>query len=246
MKWRWFERALIGVGVALLLLWGGIRLHAWWSSRNAVRRFRNTVESHRPSVLPGEESATAPGGAPVPVPTETPDTSLWARGRIAKYRESLRQESGPAIAVLSIPSIGLTVPVFDGTGPMVLNRGVGRIPGTARPGEAGNLGIAGHRDGFFRGLKDVAPGDTIVLETPRGRVRYEIQWVRIVDPSDVSVLAPSTERELTLVTCYPFYFVGRAPKRFIVRANVSGDGSAGRENRHNPVAEPRRRGGGGQ
>jgi len=158
--------------------------------------------------------------APIPVPTGTPDTTLWAEGRVRKYRESLQEESGPAIAVLSIPSIDLTVPVFEGTGPIVLNRGVGRIPGTAHPGTPGNLCIAGHRDGFFRGLKDVAPGDTIVLETARGTFRYEISWVRIVKPSDVSVLAPSETREITLVTCYPFYFVGKAPKRYIVRAEA--------------------------
>jgi len=219
------EKVLVGLGLLLLLVWGGIRLHGWLSSRNALRQFRESVEGRPPAVLPGEDGTAAGGSAagaasPVPVPTGEPDTSLWAEGRVRKYRESLRQDTGRAIAILSIPSIDLTVPVFDGTGPVILNRGVGRIAGTARPGEPGNLGIAGHRDGFFRGLKDVAPGDTIELETAGGRFEYAIRWIRIVAPDDVSVLAPSTKRELTLVTCYPFYFVGKAPKRYIVRAEL--------------------------
>ncbi len=218
MSLRRTERILLGLGLVLLLVWAGIRLHGWISSRNAVRRFRESVEERPPAVLPGEDAATAVGGTPFHVPTGAPDTSLWAEGRVRKYRESLEEEAGEAIGVLSIPDIDLTVPVFEGTGSVVLNRGVGRIAGTAHPGEPGNLGIAGHRDGFFRGLKDVGPGDRIVLETAKGTFQYEIRWVRIVAPEDVSVLAPSKTRELTLVTCYPFYFVGKAPKRYIVRA----------------------------
>jgi len=217
MRLRRPEGLLLGAGLLLLLSWGGIRLHGWISSRNALERFRRSVKTELPTALPGE-------GVGALVPTGTPDTSLWAEGRVKKYRESLRQDAGKAIAVLSIPSIDLTVPVFEGTGPIVLNRGVGRIPGTARPGEPGNLGIAGHRDGFFRGLKEVGPGDRIVLETGRDTLHYEIRWIRIVSPKDLSVLAPSQEWELTLVTCYPFYFVGKAPKRYIVRAVIVGGG----------------------
>ena len=101
-----------------------------------------------------------------------------------------------------------------------------RIEGTAIPGAEGNAGIAGHRDGFFRGLKDIGPGDVIELDTLKGNESYRVERVWIVDPEDVSVLDPTSTRALTLVTCYPFYYVGSAPQRFIVRAVLAGDKSA--------------------
>jgi sortase A len=95
---------------------------------------------------------------------------------------------------------------------------VGRIAGTARPGEEGNIGIAGHRDSFFRGLKDVTAGDAIELKTRSGMDTYLVEKIQVVAPSDVSVLREQETRSLTLVTCYPFYFVGSAPQRFVVTA----------------------------
>jgi sortase A len=146
------------------------------------------------------------------------DTHLWSPQRIRDYQQSLAGEAAPTLAVLRIPKIHLEVPVFDGTDDLTLNRGVGRIGGTARPGETGNLGIAGHRDGFFRGLKDVVIGDEIALDTRGATELYRVSEVTIVDPSDIGVLDPTTEASITLVTCYPFYFVGSAPMRYIVRA----------------------------
>ncbi len=113
------------------------------------------------------------------------------------------------------------MPVLEGTDDLTLDRGVGHIPGTAALGEAGNVGIAGHRDGFFRGLKDVHVGDTIDVYTQRGRSRYVVDEIQIVSPDNVSVLAPRAEPSLTLVTCYPFYFVGSAPSRYIVHATMA-------------------------
>ncbi len=107
-----------------------------------------------------------------------------------------------------------------------LDRGVGYIQGTARPGTDGNLGIAGHRDGFFRGLKDIAPGDMVELDTIERKDTYRIERTWVVDPEDVSVLDPTPTASLTLVTCYPFYFIGSAPRRFIVRAVRVADGPA--------------------
>jgi sortase A len=101
-----------------------------------------------------------------------------------------------------------------------MNRGVGRIRGTAQLDVEGNLGIAGHRDGFFRGLKDVAVGDRIELQTTGGLTTYSVDSILIVDPDDVFVLDPTTDQTITLVTCYPFYYVGHAPKRFIVKAKA--------------------------
>jgi sortase A len=128
------------------------------------------------------------------------------------------------IAVLRIPGIELEVPVYQGTTEHVLRRGAGLVEGTALPGSAGNVGIAAHRDTHFRGLKDVAIGDLIELGTPEKTEVYRITAMEVVGPGDVHVLDDTGEPVLTLVTCYPFYFVGSAPQRYIVRAAVA-DGS---------------------
>jgi sortase A len=122
------------------------------------------------------------------------------------------------IGRIEIPRLLLSVVVVEGVDKTALRRAVGHIPGTALPGDAGNVGLAGHRDTFFRPLKDVRIKDEIQVSTLRGLFKYEVVSLRIVDPENVGVLAPSGENVLTLVTCYPFYFVGPAPKRWIVRA----------------------------
>ena len=126
---------------------------------------------------------------------------------------------GDVLGRLDIPRLGLSVAVLQGTGSRMLRLGTGHIEGTPLPGEAGNSGIAGHRDTFFRGLKDIQKNDEIQFQTANGLARYAVDWVKIVAPDDLSVLAPSIGSSLTLVTCYPFYFVGPAPKRFVVRAS---------------------------
>lgn len=126
---------------------------------------------------------------------------------------------GDVLGRLDIPRLGLSVAVLEGTGSRMLRRGTGHIEGTPLPGEAGNSGIAGHRDTFFRGLKDIRKNDEIQLQTATELSRYEVDWIRVVSPDDISVLSPTSESTLTLVTCYPFYFLGSAPKRFVVRAH---------------------------
>ena len=109
--------------------------------------------------------------------------------------------------------------MFAGTDEWALTRGAGWIEGTAEPGASGNVGIASHRDGFFRPLKDVGVGDIVILEMKRGSMTYGIESIQIVEPTDVWVLDPTEEPSITLVTCYPFYFVGSAPQRYIIRAS---------------------------
>jgi sortase A len=150
--------------------------------------------------------------------TADPDFSLWDRERIDAWRRVLTAPAPPPLAVLRIPKIRLEVPVLPGTDDFTLNRAVGHIEDTALPGTDGNSGIAGHRDGFLRGLKDIGPNDAIELETLRGKEVYRVERTWVVEPEDVSVLDPTPSRSLTLVTCYPFYHVGPAPQRFIVRA----------------------------
>ena len=151
-------------------------------------------------------------------PTDSPDLTLWSPQRIAAWQSTLTLPRDVPLAVLRIARIHLVVPVLEGTSDVTLNRGVGHIEETAMPGTSGNSGIAGHRDGFFRSLKDVALGDTIELETLQEKQIYRIDRAWIVNPEDVSVLDPTPEQSITLVTCYPFYFVGSAPQRYIVRA----------------------------
>jgi sortase A len=126
---------------------------------------------------------------------------------------------GDVLGRMDIPRLGVSVAVLQGTSPRMLRLGAGHIGGTPLPGEAGNSGIAGHRDTFFRELKDIRGHDEIQFQTSTGLFHYEVDWVKVVGPNDISVLEPSSQAALTLVTCYPFYFLGAAPKRFVVRAH---------------------------
>ncbi len=143
---------------------------------------------------------------------------LWSPGRVKAYKAALQRETPPALAILKIPRLKLEVPVYAGTTDAVLDLAAGQIEGTALPGAVGNVGIAAHRDGFFRVLKDLKEGDTLVLDTPAATENYRVEWIRITTPTDVSVIAPTPTPAVTLVGCYPFYHVGAAPQRFIVRA----------------------------
>jgi sortase A len=122
------------------------------------------------------------------------------------------------IGRMEILRLGVSVVVVEGTGEPALRRAAGHIEGTALPGQVGNIGIAGHRDTFFRPLKNIHRDDVILLTTSRGQFRYRVVSTKVVSPSDVAVLNPDGGEVLTLVTCYPFYFIGSAPSRFIVRA----------------------------
>lgn len=196
-RFAWF------VGVALVAIWVVATLFRVFDSRHQIDRFMAVRAADNGSL-------------------SEPDLTLWSPKRIGEWKETLTREAPPALAVLRIPRIGVEVPVLEGTDDWTLNRAVGHITDTSAPGTDGNSGIAGHRDGFFRGLKDVREGDEITLETKHGREVYRIERTWIVDPSDVSVLDPTPSRSITLVTCYPFYYIGSAPQRFIVRGVLKG------------------------
>src|SRR5215813_7568458 len=196
------------LGLLALALYFGIRARQKAAARTELRSFeqaRSTLARETPFAGP-------------PLKWGEPDRSLWSPERVKAWRLSLAASTAPALAVLKIPKIHLEVPVLEGTDDTILDRGVGHIEGTALPGGPGNLGIAGHRDGFFRGLKDISPGDRITLETLGGSSEYVIEKVFLVKPDDVWILDDSASPELTLVTCFPFYYVGSAPQRYIVKA----------------------------
>jgi sortase A len=212
MKTRRIEFILVSLGLTLLTVWMGAELHREVSSRVAIMRFEaGDVHERNTRVARAKDIASR----------ELVDFSLWSEKRISSYKGSLTKKVDAPIAILVIPKINLTVPVYNDTDDLTLDRGVGRILGTAKIGDRGNLGIAGHRDGFFRGLKDLAPQDQIELRRPGISDTYVIDQISLVAPTDVSVLKPTRVPSVTLVTCYPFYYIGSAPQRYIVRASIT-------------------------
>ena len=189
-------------GVVGLVAWG---THHLWSDAAARLEVERFVTHH--------DVVTQAG---------TPDQSLWSLERIVAWRNAVRGSSATPLAVLRIPKLRVEVPVLAGTDDRTLDRAVGHIEDTPPPGANGNSGIAGHRDGFFRGLKDIVEGDVIELETAKLKEVYRVERIWVVDPQDVWVLDATPTRALTLVTCYPFYYLGPAPRRFIVRAVLAG------------------------
>ncbi len=207
-------RFLLISGLLMLGIYLGARVYTTLSSRSEARRLESRPPESRQPVA--QEHA-----ARFSFVVKEPDFSLWSPQRIKHYQQSLSAQLGPPVALLRIPKIRLEVPVLEGTDDLTMDRAVGFIAGTARPGEDGNIGISGHRDGFFRGLKDIREGDGIELVTATGTDTYTIDRIVLVKPADVSVLAPRPRPSITLVTCYPFYIVGSAPKRYIVQASMN-------------------------
>lgn len=188
---KWTSRSLLACAILLLGYCGLALWDAWAFQSRANQELDRQLMTRRVAIQGPRQSGTS---AP---PLAAPD------GLIGR---------------LEIPRLLLSVAVVEGVGQTELRRAVGHIPGTALPGEGGNVGLAGHRDTFFRPLKNLRLKDEIRISTIHGDFKYEVESLEIVSPDNVGVLARSRENVLTMVTCYPFYFVGPAPKRWIVRA----------------------------
>jgi sortase A len=201
------EHIALAVGLSLIAIWAAAQIHRFATSRASIARFR-------------AQNADAMSGSVDPVVGSQIDFRLWSTSRIAAYKQSLIEKTDMPLGILRIAKIHLDAPVFDGTDDLTLNRGLGRISGTARLGELGNVGIAGHRDGFFRGLKDIQPGDLVDLELPGRTDQFAVTKIQVLKPENIEVLHQTTTATLTLVTCFPFYFVGSAPERYIVTASL--------------------------
>lgn len=156
------------------------------------------------------------------------ETIGWAPGRVLAYRRALRVAMPAPEAILRIPASNIEVPVLEGTSAPVLNRAAGHLAGTAALGSLGNIVLAGHRDGFFRRLKNVAVGDTIELARPGGVDTYRVDHLAVVERTDTGALQSTHTPTLTLVTCYPFLYLGPAPQRYVVRASLIAPAVAGR------------------
>jgi sortase A len=215
----WVERLLLAIGLLCLGLVSFAVIDARWFAYQQGQRLdralraraagRETPGAASRATPPASETdrlgSFRPGGAPAAPPAPVPEGSVLGRIEIAR--------------------VGISSLVLEGVGGETLRRGVGHIPGTAMARAVGNVGLAGHRDTVFRGLKDIRKGDLIDLETLAGSYRYAVDWAQVVDPDDVGVLGAGNRPELTLVTCYPFYYVGSAPERFVVRAHLLGGAS---------------------
>ncbi|MGO4880445.1 MAG: class D sortase [Bryobacteraceae bacterium] len=181
---------LLLAGAAGVGIWGWSHVRMAVSQMWANHELDHRIARQQPSTAP------APGVRPAPL------------------------ANGALIGRLEIPRLKLRAVVREGAGRATLDVALGHIPGTALPGQPGNVAVAGHRDTLFRGLRHIEKDDVIQFQTPGGNYDYKVESTSIVKPSDVGVLRASAQPEMTLVTCYPFYYVGSAPDRFIVKARL--------------------------
>jgi sortase A len=229
---KWAQRFLLVVGIAALGFAGATLLQERIYQSYQTYALRQALRD-RPASLtgfltqwfnrPANELPTSAATAKTAPAKGSPHGNSSSNRENSTARPGSRVpahpvEKGSPIGLLEIPRLRLSVVVLEGTDDRTLRLGAGHIEHTALPGEAGNLGIAGHRDTFFRALKDIRKDDAVQITTPEGRFEYRVQSTQILTPKDTWVLRPSSSASLTLVTCYPFYFVGPAPERFIVRA----------------------------
>ena len=190
---RWLERGLLAVGVVLAAWCAAVLVEARFHNAVPIPAASGQLKVTQTLILPGD--AGAKKSAPAP-------------------------SAGVLIGRLEAPSVKMSTAVLEGTDDATLSRGAGHIEDTPLPGEAGNVGIAGHRDTVFRPLRKIQVGDPLELTTADRLYRYRISKTLIVGPDDVYVLDPTKNPMLTLVTCYPFEYIGHAPRRFIVQAQL--------------------------
>jgi sortase A len=197
LKWtlQWAQRLFAAAAILLLGYCGFAEVDAWVFQKRESRTLQQLLDNgHNPNTgsLQLRPAKSAPG-----IP------AIAASGVIGR---------------IEIPRLKLSAIVIEGDGSIALRRAVGHINGTPLPGQAGNIALTGHRDTFFRPLRNIRRDDIIVVTTLQGEYRYRVVSTKVVGPNDVAVLNSTVDEILTLVTCYPFYFVGAAPDRFIVRA----------------------------
>ena len=190
-KLGWLEASLFIGGLALLVVFFQVRASSELQRSEGVRAFLEAEVSQ-------VQLQNREGGPLTVVDLKSPDQGLWAEQRVIDYEKSRNSGEDLPLAVLTIEKLGIQVPVYNGTDEFNLNRGVGRIKGTAAIDGTGNLGIAGHRDGFFRTLEDIVVGDEMELLTTQGNIKYKVSSIQIVDPSDGAVLDLTTNSTINL------------------------------------------------
>jgi sortase A len=201
---RWLERALLALGVLCL---------GYYAYASAETALYQSYENQELEAILSSRSGSA-SSRDRKATDESP-----TRGTARSARPSSGRRGAP-VGRIEIPRLGISAIVKSGADARTLQLAVGHIPGTALPGEPGNVGLAGHRDTFFRRLRDIRPEDEIRVTTRDDVFRYRVERTHVVEPTDVWVLDPTDYSALTLVTCYPFTYVGSAPQRFVVRAEL--------------------------
>jgi sortase A len=213
-----FLSYLLVAGGAFLLYLGARDLLDWHLGQAAAEK-QFEASFHSPPVESSPQSpaehSPEPSAESIPASPSTPATAALPRVRVPV-------EPGGTLAKLIIPRLDTQLYVVEGDGPKELRRGPGHLTGSAMPGDEGNCVIAGHRDTHFRVLKDIRQGDDIVLQTKSGQYLYRVRSIKVVSPDYTEPLKPTRDAELNLITCYPFFYVGSAPKRFVVEARLAG------------------------
>jgi sortase A len=199
---RWAQYAMLLGGCAALAYCAGILIQAKNYQARAEEQMDQRIAQN--SSLPVSASA-----------------SYREVGRVPQPEPVAEKSGADTVGRIDIPAAGISAMIADGDSSDVLRLAVGHVPGTALPGHSGNVALAAHRDSFFRGLGDVKPGDAIRVTVPGKEYVYRVKFTDIVAPKETWVLRPTSYEGLTLITCYPFHYVGTAPKRFIVRAERS-------------------------
>lgn len=219
-RWlHWFEGLLLSAGLVCFCWFGynwlASQTDQIWSNYKLDAELageKPTIGGFLGHIVSGQRKEAQEAARPI---SSEPDKATEPQ-RLPRAR--VHVATGENIGRVEIPRLNISAIVRQGVSDKVLSRAVGHVPYTALPGETGNVGLAAHRDTHFRNLRDVKKGDRIRMVTPAGTLEYEVKSLRVVTPSDVEVLDPTPEPSLTLVTCYPFNFIGHAPKRFIVHA----------------------------
>lgn len=218
---RWLEAVLLIAGLVGIGVWtagNGVSIlgQDWgnWELENQLRGRISTVSGYVSAKVDEIINAFMPvgkiSGPRISRPEPRPP------GQHSLIMPAIHEND--LIGRISIPRLSVTAIVREGVGQKTLGIAAGHIPGTALPGQPGNVAVAAHRDTLFRGLKGIRANDVVQFETPHGNYTYQVESTEVVKPQDVEVLNPGKYSELTLVTCYPFYYVGSAPNRFIVKA----------------------------
>jgi sortase A len=204
---RWARFFFLAVGVLALSYCAIVLLDRWLFQAYQTWRFERALKDAQTYAHTISQPASSPPSA----------QTVVDRARAASF--GIDGVAGSPLGRIEIGAIGVAAMIMEGVDGRTLRHAVGHIPGTPRPGQPGNVALAGHRDTFFRGLRNIHKDDAITLTTLHGSYRYSVDSTQVVEPEDIKVLASTADDFLTLVTCYPFYFVGPAPQRFIVRAH---------------------------
>ena len=204
---RWVHSFCLVVGVLALSYCAVVLFDGWLFQAYQTWRFERALKDGQPSTHVIRQTASSC----------LPDQAVVDRARAQSF--GIDGLAGSPLGRIEISSIGLAAMIMEGVDGRTLRHAVGHIPGTPLPGQQGNVALSGHRDTFFRGLRNIHKDDEITLTTLRGSFCYRVDSTQVVEPEDTQLLSATADDILTLVTCYPFYFVGPAPERFIVRAH---------------------------